>query len=123
MAQAHQIMNEQLVTTDEEDYSTPLKNIPSIRNSIATTGSPSPSSGYFPSGPATMMKNRSAQIGIFSVSSTRSRALEIMSVEASQQSEQIWLDIKQRVLPLFNGEGLKGAIEDLNDLVRCANNI
>ena len=32
-------------------------------------------------------------------------------------TENIWQSIWTKVLPLFNGEGLKGSMEDLNDLV------
>ncbi|KAI8617810.1 HbrB-like protein, partial [Chytriomyces sp. MP71] len=28
-----------------------------------------------------------------------------------------WRELRSRVLPLFNGEGLKGSIEELNDAV------
>ncbi|KAJ3092972.1 hypothetical protein HK102_013762 [Quaeritorhiza haematococci] len=43
-----------------------------------------------------------------------------MAREVSQEqthTDNIWQTICVKVLPLFNGEGLKGCIEDLNDLV------
>jgi hypothetical protein len=36
-------------------------------------------------------------------------------------SDTAWQALCTRVLPLFNGEGLKGCMEDLNDLVRWVN--
>ncbi len=36
------------------------------------------------------------------------------------EAELVWSDIQQRVMPLFNGQGLKGAIEDINELLRYA---
>ena len=33
-------------------------------------------------------------------------------------SQDVWQTLCIKVLPLFNGEGIKGAIEDLNELVR-----
>ena len=42
-----------------------------------------------------------------------------LAVETTAEGDEIWNEISQiRVLPLFNGEGFRGAIEDINDLVR-----
>ena len=45
---------------------------------------------------------------------------KVMTREMSQghATEDVWRDLCIRVLTLFNGQGLAGTIEDLNDLVR-----
>lgn len=37
---------------------------------------------------------------------------------SSSAADNVWQIICVRVLPLFNGEGVKGCVEDLNELVR-----
>ncbi|KAI8813722.1 HbrB-like-domain-containing protein [Cladochytrium replicatum] len=40
------------------------------------------------------------------------------SVEYVPYNDNVWQTIVTKVIPLFNGEGIKGSIEDLNELVR-----
>lgn len=46
-------------------------------------------------------------------------ATTIYSVDGSEITvDAIWLDVSVKVLPLFNGEGLKSSIEEINEQLR-----
>lgn len=50
---------------------------------------------------------------------TTSMSKNISKTEVQHAAfEALWSDICQRVTPLFNGEGVRGSIEEANDLVR-----
>ncbi|KAJ1558550.1 hypothetical protein HK096_010437, partial [Nowakowskiella sp. JEL0078] len=40
------------------------------------------------------------------------------NIEYAQYTDNIWQAIVTKITPLFNGEGLKGSIRDINELVR-----
>ena len=53
----------------------------------------------------------------FSLSKFSSKS-EHTTSENLANAETTWQELSQRVLPLFNGEGLRGSMEDLNEMVR-----
>ncbi|EXX69845.1 Bit61p [Rhizophagus irregularis DAOM 197198w] len=78
------------------------------------------SGGSIPYTPSSSSISHHKMNQLYDTSSVTSKELEKM--EQSGQQHDTWGSLAVKVLPLFNGEGLKLSIEDLNELVRrCIN--
>lgn len=74
------------------------------------------SGGSIPYTPSSSSISHHKMNQLYDTSSVTSKELEKM--EQSGQQHDTWGSLAVKVLPLFNGEGLKLSIEDLNELVR-----
>ncbi|SGY61559.1 BQ5605_C007g04570 [Microbotryum silenes-dioicae] len=94
---------------------------PGILSKSPTLTSPSPSGTPTPSASASVTPSLTSLPTLKALESYNVRnvaaALDHSTPDALRHIDDAWQSLCVRVLPLFNGEGIRGHVEDLNDLV------